>query len=276
MKYLFNFFVVFIIFISNSIYSQKYKVLYSLTYKTDSTKSAVSKKDMLLEINNNISKFYSYDYYKKDSIYNENIKLGKEAYKPMFDSSFFVINNKKEFTVSKFYNFPPNIIIYKITETKNSFNWKIIKETKKIGNYLCQKAILRYKGRVWVAWFTNEIALNFGPYIFEGLPGAILYLEDTKQNYIFEFNGLKQESINSKIGSDFVAIKISKKKYAKICLDYYNDPYKEMRSDEAMIENSIGELEKPNINLITKEKQDFIRNNNNPIEISEVIKYPAK
>jgi GLPGLI family protein len=231
---------------------------------------------MLLEINDNISKFYSYDFYKKDSLYIENIKLGKEAYKPIFDSSFFIIDDKKNSTITKFYNFPPNSNIYKLTEIKNKFNWKVVKETKKIGNYQCQKATLKYKGRNWMAWFTNDISLNFGPYLFDGLPGAILYLEDSKQNYLFEFKSLKKDYTNDNIGNDFVAIKISKKKYVKISLDYYNDPYREMRNDGGMIENSIGELDKPNINQMTKEKQEFIRRNNNPIEISEVIKYPVK
>ncbi|MCU7615797.1 GLPGLI family protein [Chryseobacterium sp. PBS4-4] len=274
MKYLFNFFFIFMI--NNHIYSQKYKVIYELTYRTDSTKNVVSRKNILLQINDNISKFYSYDFYKRDSIYNENIKLGKEAYKSMFDSNFFIINDKKNSTITKFYNFPPNSNIYKLTEIKNKFNWKILKETKKIGKYQCQKATLTYKGRDWIAWFTSDVSLNFGPYLFDGLPGAILYLEDSKQNYLFEFKSIKKYYTNNNTGNDFVAIKISKKEYVKISLDYYNDPYREMRNDGEMIENSIGELDKPNINQMTKEKQEFIRRNNNPIEISEVIKYPVK
>ncbi|WP_300352892.1 GLPGLI family protein [Chryseobacterium sp.] len=276
MKYVFKAFVVINILMSIISYSQKFKIIYNLKYKTDSTENTVSTKKMLLEVTDNISKFYSYDFYKRDSIYTENIKLGKEIYRPMLESSFFVINNKKEFTTTKFYNFPPNSIIYKVIENKDNLNWKITNETKKIGNYRCQKATLRYKGRNWIAWFTDEIQLNFGPYLFEGLPGAILYLEDTKKNYIFEFDSLKEEvTTTNNIFNDLIAVKISKKEFVKISLAYYNDPYKEMRSEEAMIENSTGELIKPNINQMTKEKQEFIMRNNNPIEISEVIKYPT-
>lgn len=275
MKYVFKAFVIINILMSIISYSQKFKIIYNLKYKTDSTKNIVSTKKMLLEINDDISKFYSYDFYKKDSIYTENVKLGKEVYKPMLESNFFVINNKKELTTTKLYNYPPNSIIYKVVENKDSLNWKITKETKKNGSYRCQKATLGYKGRNWIAWFTDEIQLNFGPYLFEGLPGAILYLEDAKQNYVFEFDSLKEVVTTNNIVKDFMAVKISKKEFVKISLAYYNDPYKEMRSEEAMIENSTGELSKPNINRMTKEKQEFIKRNNNPIEISDVIKYPT-
>lgn len=70
------------------------------------------------------------------------------------------------------------------------------------------------------------------------------------------------------------AITISKKEYNKICLDHYNDPFKEMRNDGALIESSSGELKKPNINEMTHAKQKFIKSHNNPIELSEAVKYP--
>jgi len=273
MRYSFKGFILITILLSIISYSQNYKVAYKLTYKTDSTKDIMTSKIMLLEVTNNISKFCSYDYYKNDSIYNANIKSGKEVYKPMFDSNFFVVNDRKKLITTKFYNFPPNSNIYKVNEIKNNLGWKILKETKKINDYLCQKAVLKYKGREWTAWFTTEIPLNIGPYIFDGLPGAILYLEDSKQNYIFEFHSLNKNSITN-INTHFSAFKVSKEEYIKINLDYYNDPYKEMRNDETLIENSVGELIKPNINQITKEKQEFIKRNNNPIELSDAIKYP--
>lgn len=275
MKNLFKCFLLLFILISIESYSQQYKLVYKLTYKTDSTKDKVLTKNMLLELDKNLSNFYSYEFYKQDSIYHEDIKLGKEAYQPMFDSNFFVTKNNDKSTISKFYNFPPNNIIYKLDEIKNNFNWEILKETKKINNYICQKAQLKYKGRNWIAWFTKEIPLNTGPYIFDGLPGTILYMEDSKRNYIFELASIYKSSVN-KINyfEGLNIINVSKKEFNKICLDRYNDPFKEMRNDEAMIESSSGELNKPNINQMTKEKQKFIKSHNNPIELSEAIKYP--
>lgn len=275
MKNLLKFWLLILMLISFDCFSQNYKVIYKLIYKTDSTLEETKTKNMLLDINNNVSIFYSYDFYKSDSLYQENLKLGKEVYQPMFDSNFSVVKNNYKPIVTKYYNFPPNNIIYKLEEAKTNFEWKILNETKKINNYLCQKAQLKYKGRSWTVWFTKEVPLNFGPYVFDGLPGAIMYMEDSKRNYIFELISM-QKSSPSKVDflKDWNIIKVSKKEFTKINLDRYNDPYKEMRKDETLIEGSSGELIKPNINQMTKGKQEFIKRHNNPIEILEAIKYP--
>lgn len=56
--------------------------------------------------------------------------------------------------------------------------WKITQESKKIGNYLCYKAIktnTSTKGKsIDIAWFTPQIPVNFGPSSYFGLPGLIL------------------------------------------------------------------------------------------------------
>lgn len=61
------------------------------------------------------------------------------------------------------------------------YKWSLTQETKKIGNYLCFKAvsIKIYKGKksYKVAWYTPSIPVNFGPKDFNGLPGLILELE---------------------------------------------------------------------------------------------------
>lgn len=48
--------------------------------------------------------------------------------------------------------------------------WRITQETKKIGNYLCYKAVFENTE----AWFVPTIPVNFGPKNYNGLPGLIL------------------------------------------------------------------------------------------------------
>ena len=64
-------------------------------------------------------------------------------------------------------------------------NWEILNESKKIGDYLCYKAILstpyvnRYgESRIskTEAWFAPSLPYSFGPLEFCGLPGLILEL----------------------------------------------------------------------------------------------------
>tara|TARA_R110001583_G_scaffold177176_2_gene332200 strand:+ start:21388 stop:22173 length:786 start_codon:yes stop_codon:yes gene_type:complete len=53
--------------------------------------------------------------------------------------------------------------------------WELIpEETKKINNFICNKAILNYRGSKLIAYYTNEIPISFGPWKFKGLPGLIL------------------------------------------------------------------------------------------------------
>lgn len=256
-------------------YAQHYKAIYKMTYKADSLDDKTSIKNMILEIHNYQTGFYSYDFYREDSIYQGNMRSGKEAYQPIFDSDFSIVRNHDKLTVSKFFNFPPNTVIYRLDETESKFSWEILEETKKINHYACQKAQLKHKGRKWIAWFTKEIPLSFGPYVFEGLPGAILFMEDSGKNYLFELMSLKNaDPAEDNLFNNLNAIPISRKEYRKICLDRYHDPFKEMRNDGALVETSSGELKKPNINEITRAKQKFIKRHNNPIELSEAVKYP--
>ena len=74
---------------------------------------------------------------------------------------------------------------YKISEVLPQMNWKLSKDidTKKIDMFICNKATLNFRGRNYIAWYTPYIPLSFGPWKFYGLPGLILELYDTENNY---------------------------------------------------------------------------------------------
>lgn len=72
-------------------------------------------------------------------------------------------------------NFYANNINNFIKDNFINWNWEITKETKIISGFECTKAISNYLGYNFVAWFTEDIAVNAGPEKFDGLPGLILY-----------------------------------------------------------------------------------------------------
>jgi GLPGLI family protein len=61
-----------------------------------------------------------------------------------------------------------------VNDVLPKIEWKIEKETQKIGEYDCQKATAVFKGTQIVAWFSTSIAVNDGPIILSGLPGLII------------------------------------------------------------------------------------------------------
>lgn len=74
-----------------------------------------------------------------------------------------------------------------ITKEKTpNINWKLQDTLKNIANFKCQLAIGEFRGRVYYAWFTNEIPVKFGPWKLQGLPGLILEANDDKNEIIYK------------------------------------------------------------------------------------------
>ncbi len=81
-----------------------------------------------------------------------------------------------------------------VKEVAPEQNWKIEKETKKIGSFLCKKATTTFRGRNYTAWFTTQIPLPFGPWKLKGLPGLILEAYDTNKNAYWYFKSVEYPS----------------------------------------------------------------------------------
>jgi GLPGLI family protein len=64
------------------------------------------------------------------------------------------------------------------------FNWEILNEKDTlIADFNCKKAITKFRGRDYVAYYSNEIANHGGPWKFDGLPGFILKV-NSKDGYV--------------------------------------------------------------------------------------------
>lgn len=63
--------------------------------------------------------------------------------------------------------------------------WKILGDTITINGHLCHKAEASVGGRVWQAWYAPDIPVNDGPWLLWGLPGLILYAQDSNKYFMF-------------------------------------------------------------------------------------------
>ncbi len=98
-----------------------------------------------------------------------------------------------------------NSFIY--TENLNLINWKLSNDTETIKGYKVQKATCSFGGRHWIAWFTPEIPFRDGPYKFCGLPGLIIKISDTRNQYVFElesFNKVKKKTMIDYVEQTFI------------------------------------------------------------------------
>ncbi len=70
--------------------------------------------------------------------------------------------------------------------------WTLHDDTMHISGYNCQKATTHYHGRDFVAWFTTEVPLRYGPWKLGGCPGLIVKAHDVDSLYTFELIKLEQ------------------------------------------------------------------------------------
>lgn len=97
-----------------------------------------------------------------------------------------------------------------VKEATPIINWKIGKETKKIGKFNCKIATANFRGRNYTAWFTPEIPLPYGPWKLQGLPGLILEAYDTNKFVYWTAKSIEYPS-NTKEDVKYLDIPIKEK-----------------------------------------------------------------
>lgn len=87
----------------------------------------------------------------------------------------------KDFNSNRLYSKSPIAGTRKLVlkDSLNLFNWEIRGNDKKnILGYECIEAITTFRGRKYIAYFTEQLAFFDGPWKMSGLPGLILELKE--------------------------------------------------------------------------------------------------
>jgi len=108
-------------------------------------------------------------------------------------------SQKKKISSLEVYQFDLKGRKFLIEEALEDQDWMLTKETKKIDQYLCYKAVLNNSEKRVEVWYTREIKAAHGPKGYYGLPGLILELKEGKKNVSFhKIHLLSKEKTNIK------------------------------------------------------------------------------
>ncbi len=174
-------------------------VRYLLSYQQDSLNDQdIRHEEMVLQLGENVSKFFSHDSYlfrKKSREYaakglTQKFMGNPDLRPPPGRFRYNIFKNFPRGKLTTADHLPGDHFIYRVE--LNALLWEIKADTTSIQGYPVQKAMADYGGRTWVAWFTSEIPFRDGPYKFHGLPGLILNIHDTQNHYVFELLSIEK------------------------------------------------------------------------------------
>lgn len=174
-------------------------IRYEANFAMDSTDRDERKTEIhSLYTSNEVSYYVSETYLKLDSLITEFQKNPQASMRRMEGNSRDI--PRPEFLPKVYKNFKNSEALvsvrilrdnYIYKESEFPLNWEMEEESKKIGEYEAQKATTNFGGRKWTAWFTLQVPIQDGPYIFSGLPGLILELSDADDDYQFNVSSIK-------------------------------------------------------------------------------------
>lgn len=267
------------------------RFFYEISFKPKQDSVKRDKVVAILDIVEGKSIYQDYTLMAQDSIIKAGVEemqrtnsfkdMSKMVTMPKF--TYKIIKQYPEMKVTYNDRISMNMFGYEDTPT---FNWSILPEKQKIGEYNAQKATASFGGREWTAWFSTDIPFQDGPYKFYGLPGLIVKVEDSEKEYSWQLSGNKtindwkelsySEEINAKMGMMSNDVKIiTKDKFEKAYSNFKKDPMAEARNriPANMLsmkmpgtDSTIGDFLKKQEKIV----MDFFNSNNNPIEKSTV------
>lgn len=170
------------------------EVRYSFKFKSHSSQKQYNEDIRVVQVGRNTIKDYSEIVYHYDSLATENYKKGLST-----------SNNPHVTYPCEIYSYLANkqrLIKYRMILNAGvlcypseweELQWEYSSEEPvKIHDLYCNKAITRFAGREYIAYYTIDIPMSYGPYKFYGLPGLIVRLEESSGMYIWEMCSLNR------------------------------------------------------------------------------------
>lgn len=173
------------------------QVKYELKFMPDTLERDKFKtQTMVLRMNTKgISVYQEYGKFRSDSVTAARTRNGKIKLSDSNEAIKYQTKARDNITIAKSWPEKHKILVRELigldgtfyyTEDKTDFGWEVdFTQTKKIGGYTCHSAKGSYAGRDYQAWFTPEIPISDGPWLFCGLPGLILEVSSLDKEFLY-------------------------------------------------------------------------------------------
>ena len=222
--------------------------MYDYRYLTDTTDITSYVEDrMILQVSYGMSKFMSYRTMRADSLISastsDQIKANPGRY--IGGETFSIYKNypSGKFTVTD--RIATDWFLFE--EAIPVQEWTMTEDTKTILGYECRSARCRFRGREYVAYYTDKIPVADGPWKFGGLPGFIMEVKDTEGHYSFTCVGINSKADRSITIPDVPYNRTTRGKFYQTKYRYDSNPTGYMESVngiQVMITGADGEERK--------------------------------
>ncbi len=114
--------------------------------------------------------------------------------------------------------------------------WQLVEGDTLILGFHCNKATARLFGRDYIAWYSADVGLPYGPYKFNGLPGLVFHVTDTQGHFEFALDGLVKAEGNHPIylWSRKDIVKTDRETVRKIYRNFCADPASVLTTDSSI------------------------------------------
>jgi len=249
--------------------TSKQAIYYDVNFVEDTMDVSNIKSDlMVLWSNNEYSVFQSIYAYKRDSAKNNIRKEADRTGQADLGASLALINQfqKPKFTYQIRKDFKKmELATYdKVSKDNlvskdklNKIEWELTDDSKYIHGMECTKAITSYGDRRFVAWYTEDIPIQDGPYVFNGLPGLIMEIADDQDHYVFKMVGIEYQEMDMMENIPENNIVVSRKQFFKTKKDFESNIVQRMAERGITLVNAED----------AKNVQDRYNKKNNPLEL---------
>lgn len=182
-----------------------YKVYYALDYVQDRSRPEIrTQGDCLLAVGPDATLFCDYSQYRADSLLatvgpealamvNTAVALSRDAV-----LKYSVVTLPKR-GIALYQTSEVAFATYRYEQPLPELEWSLSTGKKEISGLECERAVVRFGGREWEAWFTRDLTIPYGPYMMYGLPGLILEMADHSGEYHFTFAGMERAAKGERI-----------------------------------------------------------------------------